>query len=144
MYTITKQFHFSAAHQLNRVPEGHPCGRLHGHNYIVEMVLQSSKLSDQQWVRDFGELDLVKDFLEDEWDHRNLNDWFERFAEPEDLDPVLMNSVGNPIMEPSPWMVGPKTSLTLTVIASVLRPGFRGLADTHSHQLWEMGLEGVK
>jgi len=84
MYTITKQFHFSAAHQLNRVPAGHPCGRLHGHNYIVEVVLQSDRLTDQQWVRDFGELDRVKDFLKNEWDHRNLNDWFERFSGWED------------------------------------------------------------
>ena len=86
MFTITKQFHFSAAHQLMRVPEGHPCGRLHGHNYIVEIVLQSRVLTDQQWVKDFGDLDLVKNFIDEEWDHRNLNDWFEQFSDP-DFDP---------------------------------------------------------
>ena len=69
-----------------RVPEGHPCGRLHGHNYIVEIVLQSRVLTDQQWVKDFGDLDLVKNFIDEEWDHRNLNDWFEQFSDP-DFDP---------------------------------------------------------
>ena len=81
MFTITKQFHFSAAHKLNRVPPSHPCGRLHGHNYIVEIVLQSQTLTDQQWVRDYGDLDLVKAFLDEEWDHRNLNDWFDQYSQ---------------------------------------------------------------
>jgi len=104
MFTITKQFHFSAAHQLNRVPAGHPCGRLHGHNYIVEVVLQSDGVTDQQWVRDFGELDHVKDFLKNEWDHRNLNDWFERFSK---------------------WEDGKETETTAEMLAFVLFEAFR-------------------
>lgn len=79
MYTITKQFQFSAAHRLTQVPDGHPCGRLHGHNYIVEMVLRSADLTAQQWVRDYGELDVVKEFIANNWDHHNLNDWFKEY-----------------------------------------------------------------
>ena len=39
MFSISKQFHFCASHIIEGVPEGHPCGRLHGHNYVVELVL---------------------------------------------------------------------------------------------------------
>lgn len=33
MTDIAKGFHFSASHQLYRLPEEHPCARMHGHNY---------------------------------------------------------------------------------------------------------------
>lgn len=39
MFRITKEFHFSASHQLTGLPEDHQCARLHGHNYIVEVEL---------------------------------------------------------------------------------------------------------
>ena len=41
MYTITKRFAFSASHIIGGLPNGHPCARLHGHNYEVEVVLQA-------------------------------------------------------------------------------------------------------
>ena len=41
MYTIAKQFTFSASHQLDHLPEDHQCARLHGHNYVVEIVLSA-------------------------------------------------------------------------------------------------------
>ena len=34
---ITQAFTFEAAHHLPNVPEGHKCGRLHGHSYRVEV-----------------------------------------------------------------------------------------------------------
>jgi len=45
MYTISKQFTFSASHQLLNLCDSHPCYRLHGHNYIVEVELQASELN---------------------------------------------------------------------------------------------------
>jgi hypothetical protein len=35
MFTITKQSSFSTSLVLDHLLEGHPCARLHGHNYIV-------------------------------------------------------------------------------------------------------------
>ena len=35
MTSIWKDFHFDAAHWLPHVPEGHKCGRMHGHTYRV-------------------------------------------------------------------------------------------------------------
>ena len=39
-HRITKTFTFDAAHWLPRVPEGHKCGRLHGHTYSVTIAVE--------------------------------------------------------------------------------------------------------
>lgn len=74
MYTITKQYAFSASHRLDHLPEGHPCERLHGHNYVVELVLESTDLNADGFVRDYGELAPFKHFIDEKLDHRHLND----------------------------------------------------------------------
>ncbi|MBU1568275.1 MAG: 6-carboxytetrahydropterin synthase [Proteobacteria bacterium] len=76
MYTITKEFTFSASHQLFGMPEGHPCARLHGHNYTVLVELQAMELNPVGFVRDYRELSEFKAYLENEVDHRHLNDLF--------------------------------------------------------------------
>ena len=73
MYTIAKRFTFSASHIIGGLPPDHRCGRLHGHNYEVEVVLQSATLDAAGFVRDYGELSAVKDFLDATLDHRHLN-----------------------------------------------------------------------
>ena len=72
MYRITKQFAFCASHHLEGLPEGHKCGRDHGHNYVVEVELQSEELNDVGFVQDYGELDGVKALVAT-LDHRSLN-----------------------------------------------------------------------
>ncbi len=74
MYRISKQFAFSASHQLMRVPEGHPCSRLHGHNYIVEIELSGETLNEAGFVRDYLELGDLKQYIDDVLDHRHLNE----------------------------------------------------------------------
>jgi 6-pyruvoyltetrahydropterin/6-carboxytetrahydropterin synthase len=75
VYTITKDFEFSAAHYLNGLAKDHPCGRLHGHNYRVRVELSTHRLSRAGFVRDYGELDEFKKYLAKAADHRCLNDW---------------------------------------------------------------------
>ena len=60
MYRITKEFHFSASHQLSHLPDNHQCARLHGHNYIVIVELASKTLNAEGFVRDYGELKALK------------------------------------------------------------------------------------
>lgn len=74
MYTISKEFSFSASHKLNHLPSNHPCHNLHGHNYIVIVILQSEKLDENFFVRDYRELSILKKFIDDNWDHKHLND----------------------------------------------------------------------
>ena len=74
MFTISKRCTFEAAHQLRRLPAGHPCSRLHGHSYTVEIVLQSETLDDAGFVLDYGQLAPFKQYLDSAFDHRYLND----------------------------------------------------------------------
>lgn len=76
-FQISKEFHFSASHQLNGLPGGHQCGRLHGHNYILRVVLASSKLDRNGFVQDYGELNPIKEYIDRNLEHKHLNDVFE-------------------------------------------------------------------
>ena len=80
MFTITKEFHFSASHQLKKLPTNHPCARLHGHNYILIVELQSEKLNNYNFVRDYRDLTSIKNYIDGTLDHRHLNDVFQEDA----------------------------------------------------------------
>ena len=74
MFTISKEFSFSASHTLAELPEGHPCLRLHGHNYVVELVLAAEELDPSGFVVDYLDLKCVGAAIDDRLDHRHLND----------------------------------------------------------------------
>lgn len=74
MYIITKDFHFSAGHVIDGLPEDHKCGKPHGHNYIVRLFLRSEKLDSVGFVVDFGELSRFKTWIDQRFDHSWLND----------------------------------------------------------------------
>lgn len=74
MYRIAKKFHFSASHIIEGLPESHKCSRLHGHNYIVELVLESETLNQYGFIVDYHDLKPFKDIIDNELDHRHLND----------------------------------------------------------------------
>lgn len=76
MYKISKQFSFSASHILEGLRSDHPCSRLHGHNYIVTIHLKTEQLNQVGFVKDYRELDNVKRYIDDNLDHRHLNDIF--------------------------------------------------------------------
>lgn len=75
MYTISKHFEFSAAHMIEGLPDRHPCGRLHGHEYGVELILGSPEIDNVGFVRDFHDLSAFKQLLSERYDHRLLNDF---------------------------------------------------------------------
>lgn len=75
MYTISKEFTFSAAHSLSHLPSNHPCSNIHGHNYTVIVELSATKLDSNSFVVDYRELEPMKKFIDKIFDHRNLNDF---------------------------------------------------------------------
>ena len=77
MYRVSKRFGFSASHVLHGLGADHPCSRMHGHNYEVEVMAESDGLDDRGFVVDFRELDPVKRWIDDTLDHRHLNDVME-------------------------------------------------------------------
>jgi 6-pyruvoyltetrahydropterin/6-carboxytetrahydropterin synthase len=75
MYRITKQFDFEAAHRLDHMPDGHPCKSLHGHSYRVEVVIESPCLDDRGFCQvDYRDLDAFKRYIDEQLDHKFLND----------------------------------------------------------------------
>ena len=77
MYRVSKRFGFSASHVLHGLGDDHPCSRLHGHNYEVEVLVESADLDERGFVVDFRDLDPVKRWIDDTLDHRHLNDVME-------------------------------------------------------------------
>lgn len=73
-YTISKDFEFSASHVLSGLPEGHPCGRVHGHNFVVRVVLEAEKLNEVGFVLDYRDMSALKEYVDGVLDHRHLND----------------------------------------------------------------------
>jgi 6-pyruvoyltetrahydropterin/6-carboxytetrahydropterin synthase len=71
---IFKEFSFEAAHRLPHVPEGHKCGRLHGHSFRVEVTIRGPVGAESGWVMDFADLKQAFQPLYEELDHRYLND----------------------------------------------------------------------
>lgn len=74
MFRIKKEFHFSASHQLSHLPADHQCANLHGHNYIAVVELSAADLNDDGFVRDYLELKPLKEYIDENFDHRHLND----------------------------------------------------------------------
>src|SRR5437773_2505962 len=74
MFTVTKEFNFSAAHFLTKYHG--KCENLHGHNYKLAVTVQG-ELNQDDLVLDFTELKaIVQTNIISVLDHTNLNDRF--------------------------------------------------------------------
>lgn len=89
MYRISKEYHFSASHVLEGLRPGHPCGRLHGHNYEVRLTLESEELDGHGFVIDYGDLDPFAHVIATTYDHRHLNDVLDGQPSAENLARTL-------------------------------------------------------
>ena len=70
---IGKRYHWSASHVLNGLPEGHPCGRMHGHNYSAE-VFVAGAIGENGFVIDYHDLDAtIGEYIARHLDHQHLN-----------------------------------------------------------------------
>lgn len=74
---IGKIFRFEAAHYLPLVESGHPCSRIHGHSYKLEIILDGDIDPDKGWLIDFGDIKKAWKNIEDKFDHRELNELFD-------------------------------------------------------------------
>ncbi len=72
MYEVSITTRFSAAHQLREFQGG--CERLHGHNWKVQVTVESEILDSTGLVMDFRELKRQTAEIIDTLDHNFLND----------------------------------------------------------------------
>ena len=70
---IWRRYRFEAAHQLPNVPEGHQCGRMHGHGFEVILHVNQN-LHDQAMGIDFDILDGFWQPLYQQLNNSCLND----------------------------------------------------------------------
>lgn len=71
---IFKEFTFEAAHRLPHVPEGHKCGRLHGHSFHVALHIKGSVEPESGWLMDFADVKDTFAPLYEQLDHNYLNE----------------------------------------------------------------------
>lgn len=71
---IFKEFTVEAAHRLPHVPEGHKCGRLHGHSFRIAVHVTGPVGELTGWVIDFADIKTAFSPIEKSLDHNYLND----------------------------------------------------------------------
>jgi len=71
---LCKSFTFESAHWLPTFPEGHKCRRLHGHSFEVEVWVAGDVDPGLGYLVDYGEIKAAIAPVEQELDHRLLND----------------------------------------------------------------------
>jgi 6-pyruvoyltetrahydropterin/6-carboxytetrahydropterin synthase len=109
---VSRRVSFNAAHQLydpERSAEENDrifgkCANLHGHNYVVEVVVAGEIDPATGYVFDLKELDqIVQRRIIDDVDHRNLNsdvDWLaDRIPTAENLATAFWERLGSELPE---------------------------------------------
>lgn len=71
---LAREFSFESAHYLPNVPEGHKCGRMHGHSYTIEVQVRGAVDEQTGFVQDFGDLSTAFTPIGKQLDHRLLNE----------------------------------------------------------------------
>jgi 6-pyruvoyltetrahydropterin/6-carboxytetrahydropterin synthase len=72
VYEVSKDFLFSAAHQIRM--HGGKCERLHGHNWRIRVHARASRLNAIGMVVDFADLQAIVAELCARFDHQNINE----------------------------------------------------------------------
>jgi len=71
---IFNVFYLEASRRLPRLPAEHPCSRLHGHSFRVEVWVSGPLDPELGWVRDFADLQAAWQPIHAALDHGYLND----------------------------------------------------------------------
>ena len=70
---LSCEFHYDSAHRLPHVPEGHKCGRLHGHTYHLTVTVDGP-VRDDGFVLDFADIKAAVKPVIAQLDHYYLNE----------------------------------------------------------------------
>lgn len=91
---IFRIYHLQCARRLPALADTHPCSRLHGHSFCVELTLSGALDPELGWVMDFADVDSAWQAVHARLDHRYLND-IDGLANPtsENLAIWLWNSL---------------------------------------------------
>ena len=73
-YELVHTIRFESARRLTRVPPGHPCGRIYGLAFYLDIHVVGAVDPATGWVFDFAEIDAAFAPLREELDHNYLNE----------------------------------------------------------------------
>lgn len=72
--TLSHSFRFEAARRLTRLPADHPCARVHGHGFTVELEVTGALDPEAGWLIDYADIAAAWAAVAEDLDHRYLND----------------------------------------------------------------------
>lgn len=73
-FELKQQFRVESARRLPRLPESHPCSRIHGNSFLITLVLQGELSPQLEWLMDYNEIKVRAQEILKEIDHRLLNE----------------------------------------------------------------------
>ncbi len=71
---IFNTYYIESARRLPKLPADHPCSRVHGHSFKVEIHVSGPMDAEMDWVVDFAELDAAFSPIHAQLDHHYLNE----------------------------------------------------------------------
>jgi len=71
---LRKTFQFEAAHLLPLLPKSHKCRRLHGHSFVVEIVIAGECDPKLGWLMDYADITEAFKPIWKRLDHFYLNE----------------------------------------------------------------------
>lgn len=71
---LRKTFQFEAAHLLPHLPKSHKCRRLHGHSFVVEIVVEGECDPKLGWLMDYADISSAFKPIHEKLDHYYLNE----------------------------------------------------------------------
>lgn len=71
---IFNRFNLECARRLPNLPPEHPCARVHGHSFQIQIHVSGPLHPDLGWVLDFAEVQQAWQPVHETLDHRYLND----------------------------------------------------------------------
>ena len=67
-------YHIESARRLPKLPADHPCSRVHGHSFKVEIHVSGPMDPEMDWVIDFADMDAAFSPIRTQLDHHFLNE----------------------------------------------------------------------
>ena len=90
MYRVKKRLEIAGAHRLNLDYES-KCSNVHGHNWIIEIYMQSRELDSNGMVMDFTH---IKQEIHDVLDHKYINDVIQENPTAENIAKWICERLG--------------------------------------------------
>ena len=73
-YELKQQFHIESARFLPKLPQAHPCSRIHGHSFKIVLKLVGDLDPEIGWLYDYHRISELMEPLLAQLDQRTLND----------------------------------------------------------------------